>query len=366
MKNLNDVVNICIASDNNYAPLIATTIASVCFNTNRQVKFWCLESNINNFNKKLIDSMHDNFKNFEIQYITIKRSLIDEFASKVSTSGHISPDTYSRLFIPSLFPTMEKMLYIDIDLIAMGDIGTLYDTDLGNHLFGAIPEGNHAFLPQTLMADLQISPSHKYFNAGVLLMNPKKMFEANFLTDISNIANNYAGAIRYGDQDLLNKYGDGAYLELPWRFNILGVLLERAFNSDDATTRQKIHEEYNNIVIRHFESECKPWLTDTFWLNNAKIKNSMEFWTIAAMTPYLAWFERQFKIKEPDTNEIFDGDLRVRLFGILPLIRIKNRAKKKTYLVFNCIPLITCKLKNNNKKKVWRLFDCITILTQRY
>ena len=174
MNTAQNIVNVCIASDNNYAPLIATTIASVCFNTTRYVKFWCLESGISDMNKRLIDSLHGRFSNFEIEYITIKPQLINDFASRIATSGHISPDTYSRLFIPDLFPKMQKMVYLDVDLIATGDIGELYDIDLGRYELGAVA-ADYGVDKSKWFQNMEMNNAHQYFNAGVLLMNPMEM-----------------------------------------------------------------------------------------------------------------------------------------------------------------------------------------------
>lgn len=362
MKTNNEIINICIASDNNFAPLVATTIASICLNTTRRVKFWCLETNISDLNKHLIATLHQKFDNFEIEYISIEKQLLDNFAKKLFVFERISADAYSRLFIPDLFPNLDKMIYLDVDIVAMGDIGNLYDIHLGDYAIGAIPEGEYAALPKTWRSDMEINPNHKYFNSGVLLMNPKKLHQEKFLDRLAQIA---------------NKYADYNYLELPWRFNMMGLVLERTLYTDDPQLREQINTEYKNIVIRHFESGCKPWVTDRFWIKNIKIKNSAEFWAVAAMTPYLTWFERQYQLKSADyaqnviksmlgTNISKSKISSVRLFGFLPLMRIRHHNKKTQFMLFNIIPILSYKVKNAGKKKVWRLFDFITIFITKY
>ena len=372
------IVNICIASDDNYAPLVATTIASVCTNTSRMVKFWCLETNISKYNKRLIDSLHDKFQNFEIEYLTIDRALIDDFANKLSTSGHISADTYSRLFIPDLFPNMEKMIYLDVDLIAVGDVGELYDYDLGKYALGAVA-ADYGVDKSQWFQDMEMHGAHQYFNAGVLLMNPKELYNDKFLDKISKIANKYGQYIVLGDQDLLNKCFDANYCELPWRFNLTTRFLEMELGHVDHAHREQMANEYKNAVIRHFESRRKPWNYERNDCNGAQIKNMADFWSVAQMTPYVAWFRTQFEFSKMNAVQgniwhyVNDAKSvmavphkttsRFLLFDVIPFVRIRRRPKKTTYLLFGFLPIISKKLKNYGKKTVWRLFDLITVFS---
>ncbi len=369
----NTCVNICIASDNNYAPLVATTIASICFNTKRHIKFYCLESGISDFNKRLIDSMHKRFDNFDIKYITIDKQLINNFANQISTAGHISADTYSRLFIPELFKDMDKMIYLDVDLIATGDIGEMYDFDMSQYTFGAV-SAEYGTDKSIWFQNMEMNPEHHYFNAGVLLMNPKKLYKDNFLSKISDIANKYSDIITLGDQDLLNKYCEMNYLELPWRFNLTTRFIEMELNNIDETHRTRMTKEHANCVIRHFESNTKPWNANKNVCNGGDIKNMSDFWTIAAMTPYLAWFERQFQIA--DGNRIksaFNAKLndksakmpadKILLFDILPILRIRHHGRKHYYMLMGILPIVSYKVKRNGTKRSWRLFDLIPILS---
>lgn len=369
----NNYVNICIASDNNYSPLIATTIASICLNTKRYVKFYCLESGISDFNKRMIESLHDRFQNFEIEYITINRNLIQNFADSINTANHISSDTYSRLFIPELFQDIDKMIYLDVDLIAIGDIGELYDLDMGHYTVGAV-SAEYGTDKSIWFQNMEMNPEHHYFNAGVLLMNPKKLYQDHFLSKISDIANKYADIITLGDQDLLNKYCEMNYLELPWRFNMTTRFIEMELGHIDENHRTKMSKEYSNCVIRHFESNAKPWNAHKNVCNGDTIKNMSDFWTIASMTPYLAWFERQFQIamtnqlKSAFKSTIDNASSKIPtnkflLFDILPILRIRHHGHKHYYMLMGILPIICYKVKWNGTKRSWRLFDLIPIIS---
>lgn len=374
MKDPKDAVNICIASDNNYAPLIATTIASVCTNTDRFVKFWCLESHISNFHKKIIDGMHRQFDNFDIEYITIDNKLLQSFSEKISTSGHISADTYSRLFIPDLFPNLEKMIYLDIDIVVTGDVGELYDINLGRYAIGAVA-ADYGVDKSQWFANMKMDVAHHYFNAGILLMNPKELHNDDFLNKISDIANQYGAFIKLGDQDLLNKYFNAQYLELPWRFNLTTRFIEMELAHRDPEHRLQMQEEYKNCVIRHFESPRKPWNATNNEFNGAIIKNMLDFWTAASMTPYHEWFLAQFTaaMAVKTQGAVWNASLTknvnsnikkksFRLFGFLPLFSVCNKTNKTKYKLFEFIPLLSSYRRRGGTKTIYKLFNLLTVL----
>lgn len=375
MKQSSEIINICIASDNNYSPLVATTIASTCSTTSRFVKFWCLESGITDFNKKMINSLHEKFKNFDIEYITIDKQLIQDFANKISTSGHISADTYSRLYIPNLFPQMEKMIYLDVDLIVTKDIGELYDFNLGRYALGAVA-ADYGVDKSKWFTNMEMSTAHHYFNAGVLLLNPKELYEDNFLDKISHIANKYSKHIILGDQDLLNKYFNAQYKELPWRFNLTTRFIEMELAHRDPQHRLQMQKEYQNGVIRHFESKKKPWNSIRNECNRTQIKNMMEFWCIASMTPYYQWFEIKFNqtMRELTQGNIFTYIQNINcivptkkeylnLFGFLPLFSINKKNNKVQYKLFTFFPLLSCQTKKEGRKKIYKLFNLIPLFS---
>ena len=372
MKNTSDTIHVCIASDDAYAPLITTVIASACTNTKRFIQFWCLETGISAFNKRMIDRMHDQFSHFGIEYLPIDREKVQNFANKISTSGHISSDTYSRLFIPDLFSKMEKLIYLDVDTLVMGDIGTLYDIDLGKYALGAVA-ADYGVDKTAWFRNLEMDKAHHYFNAGVLLMNPKELCADQFLDRMNNLAEQYGPHIMLGDQDLLNKYFNAQYLELPWRFNLTTRFLELELAHHDPQHRTQMADEYRNCVIRHFESSRKPWNATHNICNGAPIKNMSDFWTVVQMTPYKEWFTVQFNTTKMnlvqgniwrylhETQTVFSS-YRYKLFGFLPLLTIKHKNKKTKYVLFGGIPLLTCKEKKNGQNRIYKLFGFLTLL----
>lgn len=133
-------IPIFLSSDNNYAPYIAIAIASICDNTKSFCNFYILDGGISKENKSYINSLKKIFKNFSIEYLTI--NLEKEFNSieYKNAGNYISLSTYNRFLIPKLKPQLKKVLYMDVDIIVLGDIQELYNEDLEGYALGAVWE----------------------------------------------------------------------------------------------------------------------------------------------------------------------------------------------------------------------------------
>ena len=84
---------------------------------------------------------------------------------------HYSKEMYYRLlafkFLP---PEMDKILYLDPDLIVINPLRGLYDTDIDDYLFAA---AFHDRVSVKEVNKLRLMPYEiaAYYNTGVMLMN---------------------------------------------------------------------------------------------------------------------------------------------------------------------------------------------------
>ena len=93
-----------------------------------------------------------------------------EFGGCKNETAYCTPYTLLRL-LADLVPDMpDKLLYLDIDMMAGGDISLLYNTDITDYEYAAVKEKYGSVL---LYPD--------YINAGMLLFNMKKVKETNLL-----------------------------------------------------------------------------------------------------------------------------------------------------------------------------------------
>lgn len=246
-------INICFSSDNNYAKYMGTAICSILKNAgeNDSYNFYILDGGISNETKEQISELKT-IKDFSIEYLPVNP---DDFKNCPMTGyvKYITLPTYYRFKIASLLPSVDKILYLDGDIIVNSDIKELFDADIENYYIGAIPEVfNHHHKER-----LEIFGDNYYFNAGVLLINSKKWREDNIEEKLFTYALNPEREIVFQDQDILNevlKYNI-KYLPLKWNLQHDALFTEESY---------LYHKTERNEAIKapkliHYTHKLKPW-----------------------------------------------------------------------------------------------------------
>ncbi len=242
-----ETVNIFFSCDDKYVPYMAVTIASIKENSapERDYMLRVLHTGISEQKANIIKKELSG-RRFGIDFIDISEK-VSEISDRLHTRDYYSKTTYYRLFIPELFPELEKALYLDSDIIVTGDISELYDTPLTAELVAAVRDEfvyTNPSLNKYAVTRIGHASARQYFNAGVLLMNLSLMrrirFEEVFLRLLSEVTFTVAQ-----DQDYLNVICRGRvkYISYGWNF----MPLEGAEDLGDAV----------NLV--HFNLDNKPW-----------------------------------------------------------------------------------------------------------
>lgn len=232
-------IPIFLSSDNNYAPYVATTIASICDNTDSFCEFYILDGGISKDNIDKISALKRPFENFSIEF---KKIDTEKYFKGFLTNSYVSIATYYRFIISNLFPTLDKALYLDVDIIAEGDILELYQVDLNGHMLAAVPDqGDTIYIEQKLKKNLKMATNSCYFNAGVLVIDMTKWRQNSVLNQLFELEKIYRGRLLANDQDVLNKYFENNYQKIDTKYN----LMTSPKNQD--------------CIIRHYFCKPKPW-----------------------------------------------------------------------------------------------------------
>lgn len=245
------VVPVFLTINNAYAPYAAAAIHSLerASDKHRYYRVIILHDGLSLDNWVRLRSLAT--KNVAIQFKKISNSLylravINYCTRRQKGAGDFfsSAVYYYRFFIPRLFPMYEKGVYIDSDTILRGDIGELFDTDLGENVVLAMPDPKVANIPEFrgyVEHALDI-PASEYVNDGVLLMDLKKMRRMKYLSTMIDLINEFDADLVAPDQDYLNVIlrGEIQHLDPIWN----------AEPSDDLD---------KNVRLVHFNLFNKPW-----------------------------------------------------------------------------------------------------------
>lgn len=254
--------------DDSYLPFTSISIASICETTNSDCEFFILGYNINEENKQKAISISKKYHNCSIHFFNIGGSKQLSSIEYVNDCPHVTIATYGRFFVGDFSNDYDKIIYLDGDIIACRDINQLFQSSLEDKICAACPEN---FLPirrqQFFQENLKLKINHKYFNAGVLLIDSKKWRKYNIKYKLFEIECTYRDVLKQADQDCLNIMFNGDYFELSNIYNWM--------TQEDG--------DGNDIILRHFNTNVKPWF---FPPTVNKLKNQENFWRMAQRTPF--------------------------------------------------------------------------------
>jgi lipopolysaccharide biosynthesis glycosyltransferase len=183
----------------------------------------------------------------------------DERIMDLAGRGHQTSPTWYRIFLPELLPDVDRILYLDCDVIATDPIADLWRIDLSRHYIAAV---TNVFEPYYLdrIAVLGLSGPEAYFNAGVVLLNLDLMRRDDCTRLLMDYAINNRERLMWVDQDTLNVVLGHRRLALHPRWNCMNSVMEFPW-SGKVFGDEAVEEARRNPAIRHFEGPSinKPW-----------------------------------------------------------------------------------------------------------
>ena len=167
--------------------------------------------------------------------------------------------TYYRLLLTELLPSdIDKVIYLDSDIIVTDHLTDLWNTDISQYALGAVPD---SYNNQVMHYNrLRYSQSLGYFNAGMLLINLKYWREHHAVAHFMDYIKQHPERLRCHDQDVLNAIFKDAKFLLPLRYNMLNEYwYDLHYNPISWEYEQQIIEGQKHPAIIHFTCIPKPW-----------------------------------------------------------------------------------------------------------
>jgi lipopolysaccharide biosynthesis glycosyltransferase len=167
--------------------------------------------------------------------------------------AHYSIDIYSRLWVDHFFPAeVERVLYLDADILVVGKIDELCDIDLKGNIVGAvsIPNSDRG-------AYLGIPAEYAYFNSGVMVFDLTAWRRERIGDRILDYVRANPERLIDPDQDALNACLYDRRLSLGYGWNVISP-----FFYDDHPLRIPASDRITamrDARIIHFNGASKPW-----------------------------------------------------------------------------------------------------------
>lgn len=176
----------------------------------------------------------------------------------------ITKEAYFRLFVMDVLPqSLEKVLYLDVDMVICGSIRELWDTDISDVAVGAVPDCFHQDIHETNRIGYEVGLG--IFNSGVLLINLNYWRKHDVMKEFVAYAREAKDHLKYHDQDVLNYVFRHCKKELPIRFNLQTIhMYYDRFRYLHFRLIEEVKEAFRHPVIIHYTGPEKPWYINAY------------------------------------------------------------------------------------------------------
>lgn len=289
-------IPVVFASDDNYVIPTGVAITSMVLNKQKETSYdvYILSDNISPQNWEYLNQL--NSEDVKIHMINY-----DKYALKDYKPGtHLSATTFLKFELPELFPQYDKLLWLDGDILVQKDLSDLFNQDVETVYAAAIRdmpgEVNFGFSKR--------ARTKKYFNAGVLLMNTKKIRQDFKKEVFYKTLDEYPEFLTIGDQDVWNfRFQDkinwlsANYNLMMFNFLMLGYTIEMV-NNFFGMNYASFEELLKDTYIVHLTNNQKPW-------NHKYVFMSKEWAYYHSQSPFK---DMKIKYKDLDSFEAWAGE----------------------------------------------------------
>jgi len=251
-------MNIVASTDKLFVMPTGVMIYSVCVNNpDTDIVFHVLvNTDVTSENKRDLEKVVSQFNGKTIVFYDPNQKMQSiDFPPIISKA--ITKTTYYRLFMAELLPpVIDKVLYLDVDIIVRHSLLPLWNIDVSNYAVAAIPD---IFSAQSeVYSRLHIPRSLCYVNSGVLLINLKYWRSHSLSERFQSWMVEHIDVIRYGDQDILNAVLKEKILLIPQKFNLMHGYLWKQTYYDYKKYENDVLDARRDPTIVHFTG-AKPW-----------------------------------------------------------------------------------------------------------
>ena len=177
---------------------------------------------------------------------------------RVHSSPRLSGAAYYRCYLADLLPQeLERVLYLDGDVIVRKPLDTFYDRPPGD--WGVTAVKDYGNITAKDYKRLQLPPNQDYFNSGVLLLNLNYWRREDVLTRCTTYFAVHPERIVYDDQDLLNVVLSGKVDFVSPTWNAQDFFFRKRFVRDETLSESTYTALLNDPAVVHFTRVPKPW-----------------------------------------------------------------------------------------------------------
>lgn len=244
-------MNVLVAINKGYLRHFYVMLTSLLDNTQSELFVYVMHDDLEADDKERIKNR---FSRARFSFIFMEKSLCAGFP----TTKRYPYTIYYRIFAPLLLPKgLDRVLYLDCDLVVHNPIDEFYGQDFQNRVFVACSHTGRwmRFINRVRLGGDKDSV---YMNTGVLLMNLTLLRELINVEKLKEYTLRCKRRLVLFDQDVLYAFFGNQVLE---EDSLVYNLSDRQIRLHNWFHRDKITADWveENNVIAHYIGRNKPW-----------------------------------------------------------------------------------------------------------
>ena len=301
-------MNIVLCTDHKFVMPCGIAICSICVNNEDSfIHFYIItDDSITQKDKKDLEytaHVHDH-KN-DVTFLFVNENMVSAFSWY--KSGYYPKQIFYRLLMTELLPdNIDKVLYLDCDIIVRKSLSSLWNIELGDNYIGAAPDGFSGIL--YTYNRLKYSITLGYFNSGVMLVNVFLWKKRYVLKRLIEYMDKNKIRIILGDQDPMNFLFKDNKVHIPLTYNVQPsyLYLEKYMQMSIYQFKEELEEARHDPAILHYAG-CRPWEKGckhpfknifgkykdmTIWKNeiSREVKKTFKIKILSLLKYILIWF----------------------------------------------------------------------------
>lgn len=269
-------MNILISVNENYLDKAKTMLFSLTLHCREKITVYLMNKELTNEHITAFRNFLNKKCNAELVCVDVTKIPFDD----MPVVDHFSIEMYYRILAQDVLPrNVDRVLWLDADIVILKDITEFYYQDFGGNCMVVTPDVRHSepFI-QNLKEKIGLPKEHKYFNSGVLLLNLDLIRKTYSTKEIFEVCEQLKDRLTYPDQDILN-----------WLYKDKVKYCDTFFYNYQLYEGQDLNEEeMNKVAVLHYTGFEKPWKYRTvnkfskyYW--NVQIKRKKYFTFISFM-----------------------------------------------------------------------------------
>lgn len=269
---MNKTLHFAFGVNDGYLPYIIVTIKSILENNkDEKCHFHILTDGISEKNKAQLAKETHQYSNSKVDYHIVDTSRLDGIKSTWSIYSWL------RIFLPDILLGVDRVLYLDADIIINDNLSSLFNADMTDKSIAAVLDIQN--YNDSTFIRCGYPKEYRYICAGVLMMNLNYWRQNKITEKIIDWSRKNNDKIKFPDQDAINYICKDSKIILPLRYGIIDAF----FTSDafiNSGLAEQVKDSFNNPAIIHYAGQS-PWIIErakhtlqSFWneYNNRLIK----------------------------------------------------------------------------------------------